>query len=139
MISVHVVEDDEHLRGSLARLLTAAGYLVRAWGEADAVVAAMSGAAGVEVVMADGLRTATGADLLDALVSVGAVAAAVRYGSGAEGPAHVLEVVRLRRITDSGDVLRAVARAAAAAAGINTSLAAAGLLPTEGERVTDAA
>ena len=126
---VHVVEDDEHLRGSLTRMLSAAGYAVRAWDAVDvALLQALAGAGLVEVVLADGLRTATGADLLDALLAMGTVSAVVRYGSGAEGPPHDLEVFRLRRITDSGEVLRAVARAVAAAEGINAGLAAAGLL-----------
>ena len=131
---VHVVEDDQHLRGSLERLLSAAGYQVRAWGDADAAVAAMTGAMLVEVVLADGLRTASGADMLDALLAAG-----VRFGSGADGPSHDLEIVRLTRITDSGEVLRAVARAAKAANDINVSIAAAGLLPAEVEHVIDVA
>lgn len=136
---VHVVEDDQHLRGSLERLLSAAGYQVRAWGDADAAVAAMTGAMLVEVVLADGLRTASGADMLDALLAAGVVAAGVRFGSGADGPSHDLEIVRLTRITDSGEVLRAVARAAKAANDINVSIAAAGLLPAEVEHVIDVA
>ena len=134
-----MIEDDQHLRCSLERLLSAAGYQVRAWSAADAAVSAMIGATLVEVVLADGLRTTSGADVLDALLAAGVVAAAVRFGQGAEGPPHDLEIVRLRMVGDSAAVLQAVARAVDAAVRINTGLAAAGLLPVGGEHVTDAA
>lgn len=136
---VHVVEDDERLRGSLTRLLGAAGYLVMAWPDADAAVAAMTGGSLVEVVLADGLRTRDGDDLLDALLAAGTVAVAVRFGLGAEGPPHALEVIRLRMVGDSAAVLSAVARATSAAHMVNAGLAAAGLLPGDVDHVTGAA
>lgn len=125
---VHVVEDDEFLRGSLARLLAAAGYLVETWAEADPAVEAIRRSDLVPVVVANGLRDSSGRDLLDAIMEAGAVAAAVRFSCAAEGPAHTLEIERLRKPANAADVLRAVARAADAAWRINAGLAGAGLL-----------
>lgn len=125
---VHVLEDDVFLRGSLARLLTAAGYLVQTWAVVEEAVAEIARADLVPVILSNGVRDAAGRDALDALLAVGAVAAAVRFSCGAEGPPHVLEVERLRKPAETADVLRAVARAADAAWRINAGLAGAGLL-----------
>lgn len=126
MTRVHVIEDDEFLRGSLLRLLADAGYTTLGWADADAAVAAVRD---LDLVVADGLRTREGEDVLDALLALGRLVAAVRFGAE-PGPEHPLEVVRLRKPSDRAAVLRAVGEAAGVMARVVAAAAGAGVTIT---------
>ena len=131
MTRVHVIEDDEFLRRSLERLLMSAVYEVLAWSDADEAVAAVRD---LDLVVADGLRTRAGADVLDALLDLGRLIAAVRFGFD-PGEPHPLEVARLQKPVDTVEILCAVAEAAGVMGRVVQSCVGAGVtIQTGGTR-----